>query len=247
MKGLTDYRKYKFSLPEILLFSGATLLGGAAVGSVMFGNIIAGIVLSVLLLPYVLLRSSRMLCRRRKAKLEEEFCTYMQLAASAMAGGTAFDNVFGEVADTVDNGKKDLLCKEFRAMDRSVKMHFDSIEVFRSFAERTGSSGIKSLAVALGQTMTAGGDTVALIRGSINAMRLKQDTEREVRRIVALPRLNHRIMTAMPFAFALLLKWMSPEFTECLYQWPGRLAMIAAVGITAVAWVLGERIGRMEV
>ena len=87
---------------------------------------------------------------------------------------------------------------------------------------------------------------VRLLRSCVGAMRLKQDTEREIKRVISLPRLNNRIMTAMPFAFTALLRAMSPGFIECLYSWPGNLAMIATVALTGVAWLLGEKIGEVK-
>ena len=87
---------------------------------------------------------------------------------------------------------------------------------------------------------------VNLIRSGVSALRLKQDTEREVKRIISLPRMNHRIMTVMPFAFVLFLKSMAPDYVDCLYQWPGRIVMILVVLVIFAAWILGERMGRCD-
>ena len=242
----TDYRKYRLSLLQILGFGAMTVLVGAVTGGLMFGNLWVGAAAGLVLSPYILKRTARWLNRRRAALLEEEFCNFMQLAAASLAGGTALENVFGEVADTVDAGKKSLMLKEFQRMDRAIRMNFDVRDVFADFARRSGCSDIMSLSAALSETASAGGDMVRLLRSCVGAMRLKQDTEREIKRVISLPRLNNRIMTAMPFAFTALLRAMSPGFIECLYSWPGNLAMIATVALTGVAWLLGEKIGEVK-
>ena len=128
----------------------------------------------------------------------------MQLVTASLAGGTSFENVFREVADNVSLEKESVMQNEFYAMDRRIRLHYDSREVFMDFAGRSGSNDIKNIALALIVTSGSGGNIVSLLRNGVSALRLKQDTEREIKRIISLPKMNHRIMTVIPFAFVFL-------------------------------------------
>ncbi len=243
----TDYRKYRLNPKECLVY-GMIFLGCAVAGfHLLFNSIFAGLIAGAFLLPLFYYKLSLYLRDRRISLLEEEFCRYMQLTVAALSGGTSFENVFREVADSVSESEGESVMKrEYYIIDRMISLNYDSREAFASFAQRSGSKDIMCIASALLCTSQSGGSVVNLLKSGVGALRLKQDTEREVKRIVSLPRMNHRILTAMPFAFVLLLKTMSPEYVNCLYVWPGRLAMMGAAVLLGASWLLGENLSKMR-
>lgn len=248
-KGVVDYREYKLSVKEFLGY-GCVFLGGAVLaGWLLFARLWLGILMGTVLLPLFFRKLKTYLRERRKARLEEEFCRFMQLAAAALAGGTAFENVFSEVADTLspEQSGKSLMQKEFCIINRLIGLNYDSAVAFEKFADRTGSRDIRSIAEAVGSVQSTGGDLAELLKGGVNALRLKQDTEREIRRTVALPKMNHRILTCMPFAFILLFRSLSPSYLECLYESTGILVMVAVALLTGSAWLLGDSIGKINI
>lgn len=246
MKKVKDYRKYVLSLREYIVYGIIFTVGMIVAVELFFEVLWPGFVLSAIFLPLFYRKISGYLKNKRISALEEEFCLYMQLVAASLSGGISFSNVFREVADNISSEDKSLMKSEFYTIDRMIKLRYDSREAFLSFAERSGSKDIESMAQALLCTSFAGGNVVNLIRSGVSALRLKQDTEREIRRIVSLPKMNHRIMTAMPFAFVILLKSMAPEYMKCLYIWPGRIVMIVVSVILVLAWLLGEKMGRVN-
>lgn len=246
MRRNTDYSKYVLSIREKLIYGSIFAVCTVIAAELLFGLWWSGIIAGAVLLPFFYLRLSSYLRDRRIGALEEEFALYMQLAAAALAGGTSFENVFREVADNVASEDNSIMKKEFYNIDRMIRLHYDSRDAFDEFAQRSGSKDIKSISAALLCTAVSGGNTVSLLRSGVSALRLKQDTEREIRRIISLPRMNHRIMTAMPFAFILLLRTISPEYVKCLYVWPGQLIMAAVSVLVAAAWLLGEKIGKIR-
>ena len=244
-----DYKTYKLSFGEFLGYGCVFMVGAVLAGWLLFARLWLGALMGVLLLPLLFKKLKVFLCGRRKAKLEEEFCRYMQLTVAALTGGTAFDNVFREVADTVSLEKsgRSLMEKEFRIVDRLIGLHYDSTDAFKKFADRTGSQDIQSMAEALNSVQMTGGNVAELLKDGVHAMRLKQDTEREIRRIVALPRMNHKILTGMPFAFLILFRSMSPGYIACLYEGTGLFVMAAVAFLTGSAWLLGDRVGKINI
>lgn len=248
-RGVVDYREYRLSVKEFLGY-GCIFLGGAVLaGWLLFARVWLGILMGAVLMPLFFRKLKTCLKERRKARLEEEFCRFMQLAAAALAGGTAFENVFREVADTVlpEQSGKSLMQKEFYMINRLIGLNYDSAVAFEKFADRTGSRDIRSIAEAVGSVQSTGGDLAELLKGGVSALRLKQDTEREIRRTVALPKMNHKILTCMPFAFILLFRWLSPSYVECLYEGAGILVMAAVTLLTGLAWLLGDRVGTIHI
>lgn len=241
----TDYSKYILSIREYILYGMAFMTGSVVALYLLFGVWWTGIAAGCLFLPVFYRKLSEYLKRRRIAVLEEEFCVYMQLTAASLAGGCSLENVFREVAESgVTAGGNSIMEKEYYAIDRLIRLRYDSRDAFARFADRSGSKDIKSISAALSCTAETGGNLVSLMRGGVAALRLKQDTEREMKRITSLPRMNHRILTVMPFAFIMLLKTMSPEYISCLYTWPGVTVMGLVAMLLTAAWLLGEHIGK---
>lgn len=248
-KSVVDYRQYQLSTKELLGYGNLFIVGALLAGWLLFARLWPGGIMGIVLLPLFYRKLKRHLKERRQARLEEEFCRFMQLAAAALAGGTAFENVFREVADTISSEQtgQSLMIKEFYRIDRLIGLHYDSTDAFRKFAERTDSRDIQSIAEALGSVVSTGGDLTELLKGGVYALRLKQDTEREIRRVIALPKMNHKILTGMPFGFLLLLRYLSPSYIECLYEGTGMLIMTAVALLTGLAWLLGDRIGKIAI
>ena len=248
-KGAVDYRVYKLSAREVL-GCGLIFTGGAALaGWLLFARVWMGLLIGAILLPLFYKKLKEYLRDKRKARLEEEFCRFMQLTAAALSGGTAFENVFGEVADAVsqENSRQSLMEKEFYIIDRLIGLHYESTAAFQKFAYRTGSRDIRSISQAISHVASTGGDLSELLKDGVNALRLKQDTEREIRRTIALPKMNHRILTCMPFGFIILLRSMSPSYVECLYEGTGIFVMALVALLIGAAWLLGDRVGKIHI
>ena len=243
----TDYREYRLSLKERLVFGLLFLVASAVAFWLLFGIVWVGLPAGLALLPLFWKKLSESLCRRRHRILEEEFCTYMQLTAAALASGTSFDNVFREVADTKPlAGKAKYMDTEFLIISRLISLNYESTEAFALFAERTGSTDIKSMADALSGMAYSGGNLVTLVRGGVESLRLKQDTEREIKRILSAPRMNQRILTFMPFAFIFLLKMKSPEYVNKLYSGVGIIVMAAVTLLLIASFFAGEKITNIK-
>lgn len=244
-----DYRTYHLSETEYLIWGSIFLAGMGCGGFLLFRNVIAGIFVgAVLLIPFYK-KLSRNFCRRRIALLENQFCIYLQLMAASLSGGTPFEKVFCDVLRSRPlggSGNEDLISAEFLYIDNLISFRYDPVEAFSRFAERSGSGDIQCMAAALSAVIRSGGNLAELVRNAAGALRNKQDTEKEIMRIISLPRMNHRIMTCMPFAFLLVLRWLSPGYIEYLYSGIGIIAMAVVSVLLIAAWILGEKLGAVK-
>ena len=248
-KSPVDYRTYHLSRKEYFAW-GCTFLAGSGLGGVlMFRNILAGLIVGLLLLFPFYKRLARQLCRRRIVRLENQFCICLQLMAASLAGGTPFEKVFHDVLSSFPSGvvgRDDLMTLEFLYIDNLISFRYAPEEAFARFAERSGSGDIQCMAAALSAVIRSGGNLTELVRNAAATLRSKQDTEKEISHIISLPRMNHRIMTCMPFVFLLILRWLSPGYTDLLYSGVGVVAMIAVSVLIVSAWILGEKLGNIK-
>lgn len=244
-----DYRTYLLSRTEYITW-GSVFLGGTGLGAyLMFHNVMSGIILGLLLLVPFYKRLARNFCRRRIGRLESQFCVYLQLMAASLAGGTPLEKVFRDVLTSIPFGisqKDNLISAEFLYIDNLISFRYDPVEAFARFAERSGSGDIQCMSAALSAVFSSGGNLAELVRNAASALRSKQDTEKEIAHIVSLPRMNHRIMTCMPFAFLITLRWLSPGYIDYLYAGAGVVAMAVVSAFIAGAWILGEKLGEIK-
>ena len=244
-----DYRRYRLSGREYLLWGALFTALGAGSGFLLFQSVAAGLFIGLLLLVPFYRRLAKRFCKRRIARLEYQFCLYLQLMAASLAGGTPFEKVFRDVLSGVPAGTvsgEDLIATEFLYIDNLISFHYGPAEAFSRFAERSGSADIQCMAAALSAVVSSGGNLVQLVRNAAGALRSKLDTEKEITRIISLPQMNHRILTCMPFAFLAVLRWLSPGYAEYLYTGTGLIAMLAVSFLIGGAWLLGEKLGTVK-
>ena len=87
-------------------------------------------------------------------------------------------------------------------MQRLIALNISPEEAVEAF-QRGPAGDIQNFSNALYESLQAGGNLVQLVRNSASALRVKYDSEDEIRSLLNLPRFNHRIMMVMPFVLYL--------------------------------------------
>ena len=85
-----------------------------------------------------------------------------------------------------------------------------------------------------------------LIRYLSSEYRLRADTESEITRILNAPKYNNRAVLIMPFVCIALFKQVAPDYMAVLYTSVGRIVMVIVASMLALAWWLGEKIGKIS-
>ena len=220
-----------------------------AAGYIFSENIFISIAFSCVGVPVTL--SEFIVWRRKRitTRLEEQFAEVMQVTLTALSSGQTIDQAFAELAES-STGKRTelkLMMREVRAINRRVLMHYSFYEAFEDFAVRSGNQDIKNISEALKITGMRGGNLVFLVRNALANLRVKIETDREIRHTLALPRYNHRILTVMPFFLIFMLKTISYEYIQPLYvTGAGQIVSVCTAAAVLLAWILGDRLCRVK-
>lgn len=241
---LVDYRTYVFSFKDWIVFT--LVLVGISVmfGLVLFESVRIGIMFSLASSPYVFGRLKKYFKKRRLEALERQFCDALHLMSASLAAGMSFTGCINEIAngDLSVDGSLRLVQREFVHIQRLIALNISPEEAVDAFAKRTGSRDIQNFSNALFESLQAGGNLVQLVRNSASALRVKYDSEDEIRSLLNLPRFNHRIMMVMPFALILMMKVIAPGYVEPLYLEGARWILFLVAFLILLSWYVGEMI-----
>ncbi len=244
-RGEVRYETYFLSLPEYLWYGGLYFLGSGLAGVLFFQNPLFGLFPAIVFLPLFFSRLRRRLQQKRVRSLEKQFYHSLQLLSASLSVGIPLEKCFRDVAESdacrlqSDMG---MIRREFEKIDRLLTLQTELETAFDSFAQRSASRDIQSFSVALRAAAFSGGNLVELVRLAAASYQMKEAAEEEIRSCLSLPRMNHKIMTAMPFFLIGLLRCIAPGYLSPLYTGAGRLVMLTVVAVLAGAWFLGEKV-----
>jgi len=190
--------------------------------------------------------------RRRTvmSEIEKQFAEVMQAVLSSVSSGMSIEQAFAEISEESlrDRRELKLVMKEVEIINRRVGMNYSFYGALDDFALRSGSADIVNLSKALAVTSERGGNTVYVIRNALANMRIKFETEKEIRQTLSQPKYNHRIMTAMPALIVVMLRAIAPDYINVMNTTPqGKAVIIISVIVVAVAWMLGDSFCNIKV
>ena len=245
---LIDYTKYTFTFKDWCTYAGILLVIAILFGLILFESIGIGVAFSILSSVFVYIRLKGYLKDRRHEELERQFCDVLQLMSASLAASLSFSSCINEVAsgELSISGNYNLIQKEFTNIQRLISLNISPEEAIEAFAKRSGSKDIINFSNALYATMQAGGNMVHLVRNTASTLRVKYDSEEEIKSLLNLPRFNHRIMMCMPFGLILMMKSIAPGYVEPLYK-GGNRGVLFFVSLTIlVSWFIGEKISDIK-
>ncbi len=177
--------------------------------------------------------------------IERQFMEIMQIVLSSVSAGVSIESAFSELCNGPLQSRRDLtlIKKEIQTIVYGMNINYSFYELLDDFAERTGIGDIVNLSKALTIAGTKGGNVTCIIRNALANMRIKSEADREIEQTLSLPKYNHRIMIIMPFALILLLRSISKEYLDILYESNIGGAVVSGCAVILLfAWVLGNRI-----
>ncbi|HAG70501.1 MAG TPA: hypothetical protein DCL38_11115 [Lachnospiraceae bacterium] len=244
-----NYRIYRLSLKEVLLFSLEYLIMDAAVTFLFFDEL----KVFFLLLPgfAVFLKKRRgELIISRKKELGRQFTDMILAVSTALGAGYSVENSFREAFRDMAGlyGKDSLICMELSGFFRKMEAGRSLEEVLTGFAERSGIEEIMDFTEIFSIAKRNGGDFAGMIRRTVSVMREKDETEREIEVLLSGKRFEQRIMGVIPLFIILYLRLSTGEFLAVLYHNPaGITVMLICLVIYLLSFGLAERIVAIEV
>ncbi|MDR0287433.1 MAG: hypothetical protein LBI03_07010 [Clostridiales bacterium] len=215
-----------------------------------FNDPLISVLISAVFLPVVIKMINKSDNKKQNKHMETHFCEVLQIMASSLSAGSSVESALLEVQSEL-SGKNERSYEkikgEFLLITNGLMMNRSCEELLNEFAIRTGVSNIQNFSSAFELCRTAGGNMVDLFRNAAMTLRIKLDTEKEIIRILNLPKFNHKILTGMPFVLILMLRITSPSYIASLMTGYGKLIMLAVLAIIIVAWFIGNKISDIRI
>ncbi|WP_164525670.1 type II secretion system F family protein [Siminovitchia acidinfaciens] len=221
-------------MTAIICFSISYLYGLHIVYTVVFG--IAGFHLPVMYVK-----------RKRKIRLQrcaEQLGNALGTMANALRAGFSFMQAMKMVAEEIE----DPLGPEFLKALEEIKYGIPMETAFESLAKRLPD---KELAIVLNTILiqrTSGGNLAYLMETMQETIIDRARVRDEVKSLTAQGRMSSVVITLLPIALALYIKFVNPEYFQMLFSHPlGWVMVVAGCMSIILGWFFIKKIVHIEV
>jgi len=245
----TDYRIYKLSPGEWLLYGAEGVAAAGAAAWIFYRSLGAFFLLALPAAAYPLLKKKE-LQRRRQQRLETEFREGILILASALNAGYSPENAMAEAAGELRMlaGGPSMILQEFDRILAAVRTNVPLEKAWEEFALRCGSEDIRNFAEVIRVAKRSDGDLTGIISHTADMISDKLRIKEEILTITSGKRFEQRIMNLIPAAIVLYIDLSSPGFFDPMYgSAAGRLIMTGCLAVYAAAWLLSGRILEVEI
>lgn len=242
---LTDYRRYRLQLKDWCVFGGGGILFCAMVAYTFYRSIYAFLILFPLGAAAYPLYQRRILCEKRKRKLQLQFKDGIGMLSSFLSAGYSVENAFFAAAAELCSlyGEGAMITVEFGQINAGLRMNKPVEALLSEFGRRSGLEDVENFAEVFRIAKRSGGELCSIIAHTADVIREKTSVSEEISMLTASRRFEQRIMNLMPFGIILYIDLSSAGFFEPMYGTAlGRGVMTACLLGYAGAWVLSDRI-----
>ena len=227
-------------------FLGLTLIA-AAVGTFLAllahlpTLIVIAVGVAVGLMPFFYMQNAK---HNRMIAIEQQLPDALDLMRRAMMAGHAFPSALKMVADEMSAP----IAVEFRIVFDEINYGIAAQEALTNLTVRLPNTDLRYFVIAVLIQRETGGNLAELLGNISNLIRARQKLLGTVRVLSAEGRLSAWILTLLPFALALVLQFINPEFLSVLWTDPRGQQMVAialslmAVGIFAMWRIIKIRV-----
>ena len=202
--------------------------------------IATAIMILVYFVPGLFLRGRR---HSRRAALVQQLPEAMVIMANSLESGSTVLQAIEAAAETTASPIAD----EFARVAREVKLGVPVDDALGHIASRFESKDFAILVSAVQLNQRMGGSLAEVLHRVQETMRERVRLIDRVRVLTAQSRASAYIVSALPFGVAVLLMVIAPSYMTPLFTHPlGYLAIVTALCLFAVAWVVMGRITRID-
>jgi tight adherence protein B len=247
---MPDYNSYTLSAKEKTRYYCMAALAMLLVGQIFYQSLAVSLLLTPLSIPMKRLYESHMAEKRRVAlglsfrdllySLSASFATGRQMPEALKEGLEALRLIYSDGAPIVLE-LEGMVARLFNARE-------DEASILGDFARRSHNEDIQGFVDAYFICRSTGGDLENLVVKSAAVILDKMNVQKEIRTITAQKRLESKILLVIPAAMLMVLQMFSPDYTAALYETAaGRLIMTAALGISAVSYLWGLKLAKLDI
>ena len=245
-----DYRKLTLTKTQKVYFYVAMFTIGFVIGWIFYDNLSYGMVIGLILLTLEG-EYRRYLLEKRKKELLLQFRDLLYSLSSSVATGRSIRQALIESYTFWQGTYKedDYIMQELKIfIDKMEKSNVEDIYLIEDFGIRTGLEDIKDMAMTCRVCKKTGGNLSMSLSKCSDIISDKISLEMELHTIMVQKRFEGYIIATAPLVLMLMMKLLTPSYLEPLTSSnTGHMLSTISLALIAAAWLIIERVNRIEI
>lgn len=256
-----NYKVYKMSKPEKVLYTSISFLAGAALGYLFYGglgkdvygnatlttyicNVFVSLLVGVVAVKLALPTIANSLREKRQRDLKQQFRDMLDSLATSLNSGKNVMDSFQSVEQDLKMQYEEnaYILSELKVIMTGIYNNIDIESLLLDFGERSGVEDIGSFANVFRICYRQGGNLKEVIRNTHSIINDKMEIESEIKTMVSTNNLQQKIMIVIPVFLVGVIKVMSPEFAANFATPTGVFATTFAIVMFVIAFFVGKSI-----
>jgi tight adherence protein B len=214
---------------------GAGLLGAVLGAAILQSMLLAGLIGFLgALTPTVILR---MALNRRGDRLREQLPDVLTIMASSLRAGHSFLQALDTVAREIPAPAN----VEFQRLVAEIRLGRSADDALEALADRVGSPDFRWAVLAVNIQREVGGNLAEILDNVSDTLRERAMMRRQIKVLTAEGRLSAWVLAILPFAIALYMFAVNPEYISLLFSTQVGLFMLGVAGVLMVLGILWMR------
>ena len=211
-------------------------LVGAVLGAALLRNLMLAGVIGVVAAgaPTIALR---MALGRRSEKMREQLPDVLTIMASSLRAGHSFLQALDTVAREIPAPAN----VEFQRLVVEIRLGRPAEDALEALADRVGSTDFRWAVLAVNIQREVGGNLAEILDNVSDTLRERAMMRRQIRVLTAEGRLSAWVLAILPFALALYMFAVNPEYISLLFTSQVGLIMLGVAGVLMVLGILWMR------
>lgn len=263
---MLNYRVYKMTANEKLLYSAMAFVVGAAVAYLFYGGIGKDIYGNATTLTHVLdaivllagglgavkiflpVRTAQLLESRRR-ELRRQFLDLLDSLATSIAAGNNVPTAFAAAQRdlSVQYTQDAYIMQEIDNILSGIQNNIDVSSMILNFGERSGIKDIRTFGRVFETAYAKGASLKDVVRNSHAILSGKCEIEMEIETKVASNKNEQNIMLVMPVILIIMIKMGGSDFANNFTTPAGLVSTTIAIAAFVGSYYLGRRILKIEV
>lgn len=239
---LTPYQIVRYMLIHACL--------GGFVGYVFYRSV-EMVLLVGLIWMWAILPKRETMIAKRQSHLTLQFKDAIYILSTSLTVGKSLNNAIIESKNELEKiylGSSAYMVRELEVMRAKLEMNASVESVFNDFALRSHSEDIQNFSNVLSIGRKRGANIVELIRKTSQVIGDKIQVQKDIETVLTAKRYELRVLTVMPVFFIAFITKSSPELMEPVYtEFIGRIVMSCALAMFGTAYLIGEKLIKIEV
>jgi tight adherence protein B len=209
---------------------------GAVLGAAMLRNLMLAGVIGIVgaLGPTVVLRMS---LGKRSDKMREQLPDVLTIMASSLRAGHSFLQALDTVAREIPAPAQ----VEFQRLVAEIRLGRPAEDALEALADRVGSADFRWAVLAVNIQREVGGNLAEILDNVADTLRERAMMRRQIKVLTAEGRLSAWVLAILPFAIALYMFAVNPEYISLLVTTQVGLIMLGTGGVLMILGILWMR------